>query len=219
MKNVAISNGYWKSNVWQGKKKIFKKGETNIWVDLNMHGVWFPIFTARNRKGSEMFLAERECADPPVGQMSCTLSVLIGFPWVRGCPLDSLRLIVRLGCAGPVVHSLLSFSFLLDAGMISSGSSHVWAVLLYFFVLSSYFDSWLGPRSHSISNIFSHLFFPHMLQWVPVVQLAGLDLEAVGRCSQGCTTHLQLHKQLFMGYFQLPHKQGALRRSFGLVCS
>lgn len=127
-----------------------------------MHGVWFPIFTSRNRKGSEMFLAEGECADLPVGQMCCTLSVLIGFPWVRGCPLDSLRLLVRLGCARPVVHSLLSFSFLLDAGMISSGSSHVWAVLLYFFVLSSYFDSWLGPWSHKhFQNFLPFVLPPH----------------------------------------------------------
>lgn len=75
------------------------------------------------------------------------------------------------------------------------------------------------PDPTSISSIFSQLFFPHMLQWAPIVQLAGLDLEAEGRCSQECPTHPQLHKQLFMGYFQLPHKHGVLCRSFGLVCS
>lgn len=155
----------------------------------------------------------------PVGQMCCTLSAhrfslgkrLSTRFFTTSCKTG----LCQARCTFIVVLSL--FYWMLEWFLQAVHMFEQFFCTFLYFHLILILD-WV-PDPTSISKIFSHLFFPHMLQWAPVVQLAGLDLEAVGRCSQGCITHLQLHKQLFMGYFQLPHKQAALRRSFGLVWS
>lgn len=214
VKNVAIFSVYCKSNMTRKKKcGCIWKGQNKY---LNMH---FPFSQQEiDRRG--MFWSS--CGSNVLHHLETRVGdatrlchflcwVLLWFS--LGYLLDSLWLLSRPGGARPVADSFLSFPFLLDAGMISSGSLSSSFVLFCTFIL---FWFLIGSQ---YSSIFSQLFFPHMLQWAPIVQLAGLDLEAEGRCSQECPTHPQLHKQLFMGYFQLLHKHGALRRSFSLVCS